>query len=207
MWLRAKNVYKCWDAFYTEWQVFKWHLRKTIIDWWREHCELYGCKSNAPKTPKRIFKEDYQAFKERRGFQDIYVVIDWCYQHEANVWQFQVVVPVYHIEDWEIKTIYVEKRWRYPLTILECTPVEHLPRDEWGTIEPNESYSDCISKYWRDSNMFVALNWHNALRKVTRDDATDRDTYASITWIGKPIVNNHNLWYRYLNWELSAVTE
>ena len=205
MWLRSKQVFKCWDVFYSDWQVFKWHLRKTIIDWWREHMELYWRKDNAPKTPKRIFKEDYQAFKERRGFQDIYVRIDWCYHNEANVWQFQVILPVYSIEDWTIKTIYEEKRGWYPLTILECTPVDKLPRDEWGTIEPNEIYKDCINRFGRDSNMFVALNWHNAERKFSRDDIPNRDLYSSITWCWFPIANIHNKWMQYCNGELTVV--
>ena len=129
MYFREERIYKTWDLYYRNWQVFKWHLRKTIIDWRREYAKTYYYKYSHPaKSPKRTFRDDYNAFKDRRGFQDMYVTISWLYDRDTNMWEFQVIIPVYEIEDWKIKTIYTETRGWYPLWILECTPVDKLPR-------------------------------------------------------------------------------
>lgn len=211
MYFKEERIYKTWDLFYKQWQIFKWHLRKTIIDWRREYAKTYYYKYSHPaKSPKRTFKDDYNAFKERRGFQDIYVSISWCYDRETNMWEFQVIVPVYKLEDWKIKTIYTETRWRYPLWILECTPVEHLPREEWSTIEPGESYKDSIDKYWRDADMFVALSWQHAVRKLNpniNEHNSERIESANITWAWFPIVNDYNRGYKYIDWKLYEMTE
>ncbi len=197
MYLHNTKVFKVWDTFYKDWAVFKWKIRPTMADAWREYQSLRAYKYRiCPKAIRRTFKEDYQAFKERRGQQSIYVKIAWAYDNDVNMWQFQVILPVYKIENGRIKTIYTEPRGWYPLWILEVVKCNSLPREEWGEIEPGEKYIDCINKYWRDADMFAALGWVHADHNNMVDD---RDTYANITWAWKPIPNMYNAWYIYEN--------
>lgn len=187
-----------WDTFYKDWAVFKWKIRPTMADAWREYQSLRAYKYHqCPKAIRRTFKEDYQAFKDRRGQQTIYVKIVWPYDNEVNMWQFQVVVPVYELENNRIKKIYTEQRGWYPLWILEVTKCGCFPREEWAEIEPGEKYIDCIKKYGRDADMFAALGWVHAERRL--NDVENRDNYANITWAWKPIVNIYNSWYMYEN--------
>ena len=206
MYLKSTRVFKLWEQFYKDWQVFKWHLRKTMIDARREYEKLWWYKySNCPKTIRRTYKEDYQAFKERWWDQDIYVKVSGQYDSDVNMWQFQVVLPTYKIDSGRIKTIYNETRGRYPLWLLDCVLVDKLPRETDWVIEPGEKYTDCIDKYWRDSDMFVALSWQHAERKLSNDDAVERFESASMTWAWKEIANQYNGWYRYVNWQLVEV--
>ena len=207
MYLHSSKVYKCNDHFYQEWAIFKWHIRSTMADAWREYTSLRAYKYHqCPKAIRRTFKEDYQAFKERWWNQDIYVRIVWAYDNEVNMWQFQVELPVYKIEDNKIKKIYIEKRWWYPLWILEVVPCTAMPREEWSTIEPGEKYMDCINKYWRDADMFAALGWVHAERKLANDNEEEKENEANITWAWKPITNMYNMWYSYDNNKVIPIT-
>ena len=147
------------------------------------------------------------AFKERWWKQDIYVKISGAYDNDTNMWQFQVVLPVYKVEWGKIKKIYNEVRWRYPLWILEVVECNGLPREGWVEIEPGEKYIDCIDKYWRDADMFVALSWHKADIRTSKDDEDEKNYEANITWAWKPIINIYNYWYSYINWQLQEVRE
>ena len=201
MYIRKTSIYRNWDKFYKDKSIFKWKLRPTMAEAWREYCNQWWYKyRQCPKTIRRTFKEDYQAFKDRRWQNEVYVVINWSYEHEVNVWQFQVVVPIYEVENWVIKRIFREVRGWYPLALLNATQIEQLPRDGWE-ITPGEKFIDSINKYWRDADMFVALSWHNAEKYLQDNPECNnlRTERANITWAWKPIINEYNFGYSYEN--------
>lgn len=179
-----------------------------MIDWRRNHTEEFRRKNNAPSSIRRTFKEDYIAFKDRRGQATVYVRIIGAYDSDTNVWEFEVVVPEYEIEWNRIKTVYTNTRGIYPLTILEdIKPVDKLPREEWVEIEPNEKFSDYRDKWWRDSNIYVALGWVSAAHNIeigNTECSNERDARANMTWTWKPIVNQYNYWYSYNDWIVCA---
>ena len=204
MYIHKTNIYRNWDTFYKDKSIFKWKLRPTMAEAWREYCNQWWYKYHqCPKTVRRTFKEDYQAFKERWWQNEVYVIIDWNYEHEVNMWQFQVVVPVYEVSNWVIKKIFRELRWRYPLAILNATQVEKLPR-EGGEITPGEKYTDSINKYWRDADIFVALSWQNWENYWQDNNECNslRQEKANITWAWKPIINHYNFGYLFDAWQL-----
>lgn len=174
--------------------------REYYNQWWYKYRQC-------PKTIRRTFKEDYQAFKDRRGHNEVYVIINWNYESEVNIWQFQVVVPIYEVDNWVIKKIFRELRWRYPLSILNTTQVEELPREGWE-ITPGEKYIDSINKYWWDADMFVALSWQNWENYWLDNNECSslRQERANITWAWKPIINDYNFGYLYDNGTLIQAT-
>ena len=206
MYISTQRVYKEKDFFYKDWSYFRWHIRPTIIDWRRNMSQYWLYKYNGcPKTPKKIFREDYKAFYERWWKQEVYLKVNWNYDSHFSVWQCQVVIPVYELEWGKIKTIFNNYRWRYPLWLFDVTKIERLPRDTDGEIEPNEKFIDVAGIAWRDSNMFVALGWAKAKRELDNKDSSS--DIASITWAWYPIANDYNLWYKYDNWQLIAVVD
>ena len=204
MYIHKTSIFRNWDQFYKDKSIFKWKLRPTMAEAWREYCNQWWYKYHqCPKTVRRTFKEDYQAFKDRWGQNEVYVVINWNYESEVNMWQFQVVVPVYEVSNWVIKKIFRELRGWYPLAILNATQIEKLPR-EGGEITPGEKYIDSINKYWRDADIFVALSWQN-WENYWQDNTECnnlRIEKANITWAWKPIINHYNFWYLFDAWQL-----
>ena len=139
---------------------------------------------------------------------EVYVMIDWQYEYEVNIWQFKVVVPVYKIDWGRIVKIYRECRWYYPLAILEATKIDNFPREGWEII-PGEKIIDSTKRYWRDADMFVALSWHTAQQVLSdcNDDRTDRMSNANMTWAWFPIINDYNFWYKFDAWHLIAASK
>lgn len=209
MYVSTTSIYKTWNVFYKPNYYFKWHIRKTIVDWRRNHVEEFRRKNNAPSSVRRTFKEDYIAFKDRRGQCTVYVRIIWGYDNDTNVWEFEVVVPEYEIEWGRIKTVYTNTRGIYPLTILEdVEQVDKLPREEWAEITPDEKFNDYWNKWWRDSNIYVALGWVNAEHNTNISNSeyiNERNEKANMTWTWKPIANQYNYWYSYSDWNVSAI--
>ena len=205
MYIHKTSIFRNWDNFYKDKSIFKWKLRPTMTEAWREYCNQWWYKYRpCPKTIRRTFKEDYQAFKDRRGQNEVYVIINWNYEHEVNVWQFQVVIPVYEVKDWVIKKIFREARGWYPLALLNATQIEQLPREGWE-ITPGEKYIDSINKYWWDADIFVALSWQNWVVFDNTDNGEQRairDECANITWAWKPIINHYNFGYMFDAWQL-----
>jgi len=204
MYIHKTIIFRNWDEFYKDKSIFKWKLRPTMAEAWREYCNQWWYKYHqCPKTVRRTFKEDYQAFRDRWWQNEVYVVINWNYESEVNIWQFQVVVPVYEVSNWVIKKIFRELRWRYPLAILNAKQIEKLPR-EGGEITPGEKYVDSINKYWRDADIYVALSWQNWENYWQDNNECNslRQEKANITWAWKPIINHYNFWYLFDAWQL-----
>ena len=206
MYIYSTSIFRNWDEFYKDRTLFKGTLRGTMKEAREEYKKQWWYKYHScPKSVRRTFKEDYQAFRQRWWQNEVYVYINWNYERETNIWQFQVVVPVYEISWKKIKRIFRDYRWWYPLCILNATKIDKLPREGWEII-PWEKCIDVIWKNWRDSDMFVALSWHRWT--IIPDNPAWMSTkkeYANITWTWKPIVNDYNYWYIYdTNWLAKA---
>lgn len=198
--VRTERVYREWELFYKKGQKFKWHLRPTMIDCWRQYQASrhprysYSC----PKTPRVHFREDYKVFKETWWDQDIYLQVLDTYDSDTTTWQFSVIMPVYKIERGRIVEIYNVNRGRYPTNLLILEPIDNFPREDWD-INPDEKFSDIANINWRDSNMFVALRWF----QVPKDKRNLVELHtANMTWIWHYLPNNYNAWYDYKDWRL-----
>lgn len=203
--VNIKNyVYRQWDEFYKVWSKFKWTLRPSMIDWWREYGNQWLYKWHpCPKTPRREYKEDYQIFKEIRGNNEVYLyATNDTHTSEVAILQLAVAYPLYYIKDNLIVDAMTETRGRYSAAIFNLKKIDKYPREEWWIVTPNEKYIDALWERWRDANIYSNL-WGWLVDRIETDVDT---TLYNMNWAWKPIDNFYNKWYEYKDWHLSLIS-